>query len=263
MDLKQTLVILAFLLTFFLQAQRTAIMGAMEEEIVFLKSQLKHPREVQKNGVTFYTGKLQGQKVVLLRAGIGKVNAAYSAAILVQNFKVDRLVFTGVAGGLHPDIQPGDLVIATKMVQYDFGELKAGAFETWPTRNLAKNNAKHPLFLEVDSLLLENSKRVSRNITLKPFEDRLPKFFVGPIATGDTFVSDPAKARALHLEFGALATEMEGAAVAQICSMLKLPFIVIRSCSDNANNEAHTDYFKFVRIAAVNSAQMVLELLEH
>ncbi len=263
MDLKQLLFLLVFCVVTTLQGQRIAIMGAMDEEIAFLKQELKNKKEVWKSGVTFFTGKLKGQKVVLLKAGIGKVNAAYSTGILVANFKVSGLIFTGVAGGLHPDIKPGDIVISNKMVQYDFGKLKGGSFETWPTRNLAENNSKNPLFLEVDSILLEKSKHVSSNISLKPFNNRLPKFYIGPIATGDTFVSDATKAKELYTDFKAIATEMEGAAVAQLCVMLKLPYIIIRSCSDNANTEAHTDYSKFVKVAAVNSAQMVLGLLEN
>lgn len=263
MAIRQLIFLIVFLVCWSLQGQRIAIMGAMDEEIEFLKQDLKRIKKVQKNGVTFYTGKLKGRKVVLLKAGIGKVNASYSAAILMANFEISSLIFTGVAGGLHPDIKPGDIVISTKLIQYDFGKLQQGVFETWPTRNLAQNNAKSPLFLEVDSVLLKKSKNVSNSLTLKPFNNRIPKFFVGPIATGDTFVSDPKKAKELYTRFNALAAEMEGAAVAQICTMLQVPFIIIRSCSDNANTDAHIDYLKFVQIAATNSAQMVLGLLEN
>ncbi|MGJ8685823.1 MAG: 5'-methylthioadenosine/S-adenosylhomocysteine nucleosidase, partial [Nonlabens sp.] len=120
-----------------------------------------------------------------------------------------------------------------------------------------------PLYLTVDPNLLEQSKKASEQIKLKPLNNRIPSFFIGTIATGDTFVSDPIKAKELYTNFNALATEMEGAAVAQICTMLQVPFIVIRSCSDNANTAAHSDYFKFVKVASVNSAQMVLAILEN
>jgi adenosylhomocysteine nucleosidase len=246
-----------------IQGQRVAIMGAMDEEIELLKRELQHKKEIHKNGVTFYTGKLKGQKVVLLKAGIGKVNAAYSTAILTSNFKIEAVIFTGVAGGLHPDIKPGDIVIGDKMIQYDFGQLKEDGFETWPTRNLTQNNGKNPLYLSVDNHLLVGSRKVSNTIKLQPINGSQPKFYVGAIATGDTFVSDPKKAKYLYSNFNALATEMEGAAVAQVCHMLGLPYIIIRSCSDNANTNAHTDYFKFVQIASINSAQMVLALLEN
>lgn len=263
MALKQIALILMFLLVCTVQGQRIAIMGAMDEEIELLKEVLKNKKEIHKNGVTFYTGKLKGQKVVLLKAGIGKVNAGYSTAILIANFKVNALLFTGVAGGLDPNIEPGDIVISDKMIQYDFGELKEGSFVTWPTRNLAKNNERNPLYLNVDPHLLKQSKKVSKQIKLKPLNNRIPTFHIGAIATGDTFVSDPIKAKELYTNFNALATEMEGAAVAQICTMLQVPFIVIRSCSDNANTAAHSDYFKFVKVASVNSAQMVLAILEN
>ena len=263
MALKQIVLVFMLLSFWASQSQRIAIMGAMDEEISLLKDALKNKKEVQKGGITFYKGILKGQKVVILKAGIGKVNAAYSTAMLATNFKLDALIFTGVAGGLHPDIEPGDIVISENLIQYDFGELKAGAFETWPTRNLAQNNDKNPLYLSVDPNLLAQSKKVSQRIRLKPLNGRFPQFFVGTIATGDTFVSDPAKAKLLYGDFKAIATEMEGAAVAQICTMLELPYVVIRSCSDNANTQAHSDYFKFVKVAAVNSAQLVLALLEN
>lgn len=261
MYLKQFILLIVLCTVSSVNGQYTAIMGAMNKEIELLKKELKNTKEIQKNGVTFFTGELQDKKVVLLKAGIGKVNAAYSTAILIENFDLDILIFTGVAGGLHPDIEPGDIVIADKLVQYDFGKLTPEGFVTWPSKNLAQNNSKNPFYIPVDSILLEQSKKVSQHISLKPLNDNMPKFYVGTIATGDTFVSDSEKAKELHAKFNAIATEMEGAAVAQICSMLEVPFIVIRSCSDNANTEAHTDYLTFVEIAAVNSAQMVLGLL--
>lgn len=263
MALKHLFLIFVFLGSWVSSAQHIAIMGAMDEEIQLLKDALNDKKEIQKGGVTFFEGTLKGQKVVLLKAGIGKVNAAYSTAILTANFKLDSLIFTGVAGGLHPDIFPGDIVIAENMVQYDFGKLEAGTFETWPTRNLAKNNGKNPLYLPVDSILFAQSKKASKRIHLESLENRTPQFFMGTIATGDTFVSDAAKAKVLYTDFNALATEMEGAAVAQICTMLDIPYIVIRSCSDNANTQAHSDYFKFAKVAAVNSSQLVLALLEN
>nr|WP_276493275.1 5'-methylthioadenosine/adenosylhomocysteine nucleosidase [Maribacter zhoushanensis] len=236
-------------------------MGAMDEEIDLLKMKLVNGNEIHENGITFYTGKLKNKNVVLFKAGIGKVNAAYSTAILTAKFDIDALIFTGVAGGLHPNIHPGDIVIADYLVQYDFGELKNGEFQTWASRNLI-DNSKNSLLLPVDSILLEQSKLVTKSIKLKPFNGRIPQFYTGTIATADTFVSDAAKAEYLYTNFNAMATEMEGAAVAQICTMLELPYVIIRSCSDNANTLAHTDYYKFVEIASVNSAQMVLGLLE-
>ncbi len=262
MSLDRITLFLLVLISLNLRSQRLAIMGAMDEEIAILTDSLKNKKELTKGGVTFYKGKLKGKKVIILKAGIGKVNAAYSTAILLDNFKVEGLIFTGVAGGLDPEIKPGDIVIGENLVQYDFGELKNDTFETWPTRNLIKNNARSPLFLPVDKNLLALSTQASASVTLAPIEGHIPKFYVGTIVTGDTFVSDASKAKNLYTDFNALATEMEGAAVAQVSTMLGVPFIVIRSCSDNANSNAHTDYFKFVKIASVNSAQLVLAILE-
>ncbi len=263
MGLKKILLFIPILGFWTLSAQRIAIMGAMDEEISMLADSLKNKREIEKDGITFFTGKLKNQKVVLLKAGIGKVNAAYSTAILATNFKLKALLFTGVAGGLAPEINPGDIVIAQNMVQYDFGELKAGVFKTWPTKNVSENNARNALYLPVDPYLLDLFEKTSQHIQLTPLNGNFPRFFIGTIATGDTFLSDTQKAKDLYSQFDALATEMEGAAVAQICTMLKIPYIVVRSCSDNANTQAHTDYFKFVNVAARNSAQLVIAVLEN
>ncbi|MDT0621561.1 5'-methylthioadenosine/adenosylhomocysteine nucleosidase [Croceitalea vernalis] len=262
MALKQTIVLAFFFVIYMAQGQRVAIMGAMDKEIEFLKSELENKKKIQKSGVTFFTGKLKNKRVVLFKSGVGKVNASYCTAILVENFNVTSLIFTGVAGGLHPEIKPGDIVISNNLIQYDFGKLKNGEFEIWPTRNLKEKNNRNPLYLDVDPVLFKKSEKVSSRLKLKPFNNRLPKFYFGTIATGDNFISDTLKAKELNTKFNAIATEMEGAAVAQICTMLNLPYIIIRSCSDNANTKAQTDYLKFVEVAAINSAHMVLGLLE-
>ena len=105
MSLDRITLFFLVLISLNLQSQRLAIMGAMDEEIAILTDSLKNKKEQTKGGVTFYKGRLKGKKVIILKAGIGKVNAAYSTAILLDNFKVEGLIFTGVAGGLDPEIK--------------------------------------------------------------------------------------------------------------------------------------------------------------
>ena len=116
------LVFLFLLLSLDATAQRTAILGALDQEIAILLDSLKDKKEEQYGGLTFYTGNLKGQAVVIAKSGVGKVNAAYSTAILLDHFTPKQLIFTGVAGGLHPESLPGDVVIGTKLVQTDFGK---------------------------------------------------------------------------------------------------------------------------------------------
>lgn len=252
------------LLCFFslnLQAQRIAIMGALDQEIAILLDSMKSSKKVSRGGIDFYIGKLKGKKVVLLKAGVGKVNASYSTAILTENFSPSFLIFTGVAGGLHPDALPGDIVIGEKLVQFDFGQMDSTGFKVSPFRKL--NGGRHEeLYVEANRDLVEKSTLVAKKIEFVPISNRTPKVFSGVIATGDIFVSNDEKAAWLYEEFDALATEMEGAAIAHICRTLGIPFVIIRSCSDNANNHARVNFNQFVGPASFNSGRLVLGILE-
>lgn len=256
--------IIAFLVFFgshSLHAQRIAIMGALDQEIAILLDSMKSSKKLNKGGIDFYTGKLKGKKVVILKVGVGKVNASYSTAILTENFKPSLLIFTGVAGGLHPEAMPGDIVIGTKLVQYDFGQEDSTGFSVAPFRKLTGGNHEE-LFIDADQDLISKSIAAADQMEFVPISGREPKVFSGVIATGDVFVSSNVKAAWLFEEFDALATEMEGAAIAHICRTLGIPFVIIRSCSDNANNHARVNFNQFVGPASVNSARLVLGILE-
>lgn len=257
------LLLLGFFCLFSLaiQAQRIAIMGALDQEIAILLDSMKSSKKMIKGGIDFYTGKLKGKKVVILKAGVGKVNSSYSTAILTENFKPSVLIFTGVAGGLHPEAMPGDIVIGTKLVQYDFGQEDSTGFSVAPFRKLTGGNHEE-LYIDADPDLVSKSIAAADQIEFVPISGRDPKVFSGVIATGDVFVSSNKKAAWLFEEFDALATEMEGAAIAHICRTLGIPFVIIRSCSDNANNHARVNFNRFVGPASVNSARLVLGILE-
>lgn len=255
------------LLAFFLicsvsaHAQRIAIMGALDQEIAILLDSMKGKKEVERAGLIFYTGKLKGQKVVVIKSGVGKVNAAYSTAILLNRFQPSRLIFTGVAGGLHPEALPGDIVIGTELVQFDFGQIDSTGFKVSPFRKLT--GGRHDdLYIAADSKLLKQAELASEKVDYLPISGRKPRVFSGRIATGDLFVSHQETAQNLYTDHQALATEMEGAAVAHLCRSLGIPFLVIRSCSDNANQNARVNFNQFVEPAAINSAGLVLKLLE-
>lgn len=255
------------LLAFFLigslsaNAQRIAIMGALDQEIAILLDSMKGKKEVERSGLTFYTGKLKGQKVVVIKSGVGKVNAAYSTAILLDRFQPSQLIFTGVAGGLHPEALPGDIVIGTELVQFDFGQIDSTGFKVSPFRKLT--GGRHDeLYIAADAELLKQAELSAGKVDFLSISGRKPRVFSGRIATGDVFVSDQETAENLYQNHQALATEMEGAAVAHLCRSVGVPFLVIRSCSDNANQNARVNFNQFVEPAAINSAGLVLKLLE-
>lgn len=242
-------------------AQRIAIMGALDAEISILLEEMGKVKTETHGGIDFYKGKLKGKKVVVLKAGVGKVNASYSTAVLVENYNPKALIFTGVAGGLDPEALPGDIVVGDKLVQYDFGQVDSTGFQVAPFRKLRGGNHED-LFIHADADLVQKALLVAASVDLEPISGRKPKVYQGVIATGDVFVSSDDKARWLYEEFGALATEMEGAAIAHLCRTLEIPFVVIRSCSDNANNHARVNFNAFVGPASVNSARIVLGILE-
>ncbi|MDA0313734.1 MAG: 5'-methylthioadenosine/adenosylhomocysteine nucleosidase [Bacteroidetes bacterium] len=256
---------LSFLFLFLLlsldtTAQRTAILGALDQEIAILLDSLKEKKEVQRGGLTFYTGKLNGQEVVIGKSGVGKVNAAYSTAILLDHFTPKQLIFTGVAGGLHPEALPGDVVIGTKLIQTDFGQIDSLGFQISPFRKLSGGRYED-LYIHSDPELVQQAEAAAKQVTFLSISTRAPRVFSGVIATADVFVSNQETAEKLFADYQALATEMEGAAVAHLCRTLGVPFVVLRSCSDNANKTARVSFNQFVRLAAINSAGIVLQLL--
>ncbi len=237
----------------------TGILTALPEEMQVLSQHLKDKRMRTFLGVTFQTGKLEGRKVVLATSGIGKVNAAKTAALLLDRFHPGEVIFSGVAGGLNPDLAPGDIVIGTRTAQHDFGKLTERGFEPQtPT-------AETPLFIEAPGELLRAADRVAARVKLAPVltthGTRTPRVIRGVIITGDVFVASPTKVAELRETFKADAVEMEGAAVALVCWQQRVPCMVIRSISDKADVGAWEDFERFIKMAADNSARFTLELL--
>ena len=241
-----------------------AILGAFDEEVVILERQLVNPRTHTIEGIQFLTGTLNGQNVVIARTGVAKVNAAMTATLVIQHFHPNQLIFTGVAGGLNPDLQIGDIVIAQKTAQHDLGRLESADIENFGVRNPI-NGKRNPVFFPADPELLRITEAALADIKLNPFQtpqgQRHPRIIRGIVVTGDIFVAFDAKKTALHKNLGADAVEMEGAAVAQICWQQNVPCLVIRSLSDNASANASEDFKKYYKIAARNSAALVTRII--
>lgn len=223
------------------------IIGAMDEEVRQLKEEMTIENRLTKARMEFFSGKLWNKNVVVVTCGIGKVNAAVCAQILVDDFKVDTVINVGVAGGIGEDILPGDVVIASNLVQHDmdttaFGD-KFGQIPRLDTFDFKS-----------DKSLIEVAKKACSSITKH-------KSFVGRIVTGDQFIADIEKIRWLKAEFDAMACEMEGGSIAHVCHLNSVPFVVIRSISDNANTGAHMDFEKFVPIAVDNSLHILKGML--
>ena len=245
-------------------ASPVAILGAFDEEVTILEGQLVNPTAHTIEGIQFLTGTLNQQNVVIARTGVGKVNAAMTATLVIEHFRPNQVIFTGVAGGLNPDLQIGDIVIAEKTAQHDLGRLESTEIENMGTKNPI-NGKRNPVFFPADPRLLQITETVLADIKLNPFQtpqgQRHPRIIRGTVVTGDVFVASDAKKTILHKNLGADAVEMEGAAVAQICWQHNVPCLVIRSLSDNAGANASEDFRKYYKIAARNSAALVTRII--
>lgn len=224
------------------------IIGAMEVEVAILKEKMEDVRIIKKASMDFYEGILAGKKVVVVRSGIGKVNAGICAQILADVFSVDAIINTGIAGSLNKNINIGDIVLSTDVVQHDmdatgFGYRK-GQIPQMPV-----------FFFNADDnlrrLVAEVCKEVNPDIQV----------FEGRIASGDQFVCDQDVKNRIVSEFSAYATEMEGAAIGQAAYLNEIPFLVVRAISDKADGSAQMDYSEFEKAAVDHSVRLTLNML--
>jgi adenosylhomocysteine nucleosidase len=244
----------------------TGILGAMGEEVQLLVSKLTDRQEQKVEGIEFWTGRLKGRRVVVATTGIGKVSAAVTATLLYEHFRPTEVLFSGIAGGLDPDLRPCDIVIAEKTVQHDLGMLTEQGMERRGFRSPVTGE-RNPTFYEADARLLKLAMEAKERVGFDSIElksgKHAPRVIKGIVATGDVFVALPAKQQELHKELKADAVEMEGAAVAQVCYQWRVPCLVIRCLSDMADANAVRDSEAFVEIAARNSALLVADVVEH
>ncbi len=239
----------------------TALLGAFDAEVTLVKQSVKHPRVHVLNGISFTTGRIGKNRVVVAETGIGKANAAMTTAFVLAHFRPERVLFTGIAGGVNPDLQPGDIVLGRQVAHHDYGWVTMDQQPSKQTRN-GLNKTDNPLYFPADSVLLAKATALAKTIPFEsiPSTSRPPSVVVGTIVTGDVFVSSEEKVTQLRREFNAEATEMEGASVAQVCYQEQVPCLVIRSLSDKANGNARQDMRTFFGIAARNSAMLVIAL---
>jgi len=224
-----------------------AIIGAMEPEVAILKEKLESPQEVNIADFVFYTGKLNNQDVVLVQSGIGKVASTIATTLVIQQFSPEYVINTGSAGGFDPELKVGDIAVGDQLVHHDV-DVTAFNYEFGQVPGM-------PATFSADERLIMAATKCIKNLT-----DVTSK--VGLIATGDSFMCDPARINETRERFpDMLAVEMEGAAIAQACFQLKTPFLVIRSLSDIAGQESPMSFEAYLEVASKNSSQLVLDLL--
>lgn len=228
---------------------KIGIIGAMDEEIHILKGKMKLDETVEKAGMKFYKGKLEGKSVVIVRSGIGKVNAALCAQMLISNFEVSTIINTGVAGAIYDELSVGDIVISIDVIEHDFDVTGFGGYK------LGQIPRMDDYVFKADQELVEIAKKASTKGTSRH------KTVTGRILSGDVFVASPEKKDMLWKEFEGYCTEMEGAAIGHTCYLSKIPFVIIRAMSDKADGSAHVNFNEFVHEAANHSSQIVMDML--
>lgn len=240
----------------------TAVLGAFAEEIAWLDSQLVSRNDTTILGLRFATGELADQPVILALTGVGKVNAAITTTVLIEHFRPSGVIFTGVAGSLNPDLEPGDVVVGALTVQHDLGEFRPDSVVNFGVRN-PRTGERNPIFFPANSRLLSLAQEASGEAELERCStEREPVVLIGALATGDGFITASPKKQALHRHLDADAVEMEGAAVAQVCYQLGVPCLVIRALSDRADENALQDFERYYLTAARNANRLVLEMLQ-
>jgi len=226
---------------------KIGLIGAMVEEIRLMEEKLEQETVTVKAGIRFMEGTLNGKPVVLCKSGVGKVNAAVCTQILIDRFGADAVIFTGVAGALDPSLDIGDVVVSTECVQHDMDASPLG----FPRGTIPfADTSVFPADPELVRLAYEASKALPGGRVLK-----------GRVLSGDQFVADRETVRRLHEELQGVCVEMEGAAVAQVCAMNGVPYVVIRSMSDKADGSAHVNFAEFAVQAANRSCQIVNRML--
>jgi adenosylhomocysteine nucleosidase len=224
------------------------LIGAMDEEVAVIKAWMTDVREQAIAGCEFFVGHFEGKDVVLLKSGIGKVNAAVSTTLLLSQFQPAYVINIGSAGGFDPDLEVGDVVISDQVVHHDV-DVTAFGYAMGQVPNM-------PATYPADVGLVSKAQQALQSVTQVQAK-------VGLIGTGDSFMNDPVRVEVVRAIFPELvAVEMEAAAVAQVCFKFGTPFVVVRSLSDIAGKESPKSFEEYLKVAAENSSLMIQQMLK-
>ena len=225
------------------------IIGAMSEELSLIKSVMSIEKTFEKAGYTFFSGKLGNKDIVLVLCGIGKVNAAVCTQLLIDTFSVEAVINTGVAGAVADGVTIGDVVISTDAQQHDMDCSPFGD----PVGIIPRMDNS---IFKADDTLIKAAANASEKIIKG-------KTITGRVVSGDQVIADSETKNRLKTLFNGSCAEMEGAAIAHVCYLNKIPFVIIRNISDSADEESGMDYYEFEKMAAHNSGSIVIEMMKN
>lgn len=228
--------------------KKYGIIAAMQEEMQEIEKIMEEKQSQKIYELNFITGKINCAEVVLVEAGIGKVNAARTTQILIDNFNIDAIINLGSAGSANDELDIGDIVIGSRIVQHDF-DITAFGHPKGFISNVGQ-------YVESDSTLFEKMKQ-----TISKMQDNEFKIKMGTIASGDIFCTELKMKEKIRSKFNADAIEMEGAAIAQVCKLDNIPFLIIRSISDKPNGNNHITFEQFLEKASKRCAKIIKEFL--
>lgn len=220
--------------------KKIGIIGAMDEEVKQLKDKMADVEVKTKASMDFYSGTIHGKEVVVVRSGIGKVNAAICTQILIDEFQIETVINTGIAGSLKAEINIGDIVLSTDAVQHDMDVTSFGHEHGVIPR-------METSIFPADQGLIQLAKKVCENVNTDI------QVYIGRVVSGDQFIDDKAKKNWIANQFKGFCTEMEGAAIAQTAYLNNIPFLIVRAISDKADDSANMDYCDF-EVQAINHA---------
>ena len=223
---------------------RIGIIGPVEHEIMPFIDKIKNREVIKYAMLDYYIGDFEGISVVAVFSGVCKVNAAIAAQIMIDRFNIDRIILTGVAGALDDKLCIGDIVIGSEIAYHDVAKEILTGYHPW----------MEDIYFKADSDMIQQSIEISK--TLK----RKSKCYVGRIITGEAFITEKERDKLIK-DYGPLCVDMESASVAHVCYVNKVPFLVIRSISDNADEEGLESFENNVAAVALNSLSLVEALI--
>lgn len=232
---------------------KIGIIGALDSEIKLLLDSIdSRRRETVKYGLTFHKGYIDENEVVIVKCGVGKVNAARCAQILIDVFNVGCVINTGVAGAIDDSLDVGDVIVPDSFIQHDFDLTYLGYAKGYMcTGNDSDIPTKYYPSSYLNSILEREVMKVTGRPTIK-----------GTLATGDIFISNDNMKKKINDRFAAVATEMESAAIAQVCSLSGVPFAALRTISDKADNNSFNDYGDFKVDTSKKASEIVLSFVK-
>jgi adenosylhomocysteine nucleosidase len=230
------------------------IISAMDNEIDLLLDEAEIERVDTIAGVEYHIGSLHGQPVIITRSGIGKIRAASGVTAMLTKYPISKVIFTGIGGGVADETKVLDEVVASRLVEHDYGILSNKGFE-WCSGDPG-TGGEPGVYYDCDPKLVQLAEDAAASVIGKDH------VFKGTIATGDQFVANSEYVEKLRKDYDAYACDMEGAVIAVVCISYETPFVVIRALSDKADGNAHDSYEGFGDIAGDNSSQIVIKMLD-